>query len=364
MLPEGARRVAAWCGVALLVSGVGGVVIWLCAQLKTAVIPVLLALLGTGLLGPMYRRLVRMRMNRSWAAGLTCLTLVAVVGGAGYIVVSALIETGDEIVDALKQAAQKLSDHFGTAGTSLDDLASNSRELLSRFGGTAASEVISGISVVGEVIGIAVLALLLTFFFLRDGHRALDAAHRLAPGRGAQLEAMGRRALAAIEGFMRGTTIIALIDAVLITIGLLALGVPGAAGLGALVFVGAYIPYLGAFLSGAVAVLVALADGGLTTAAWALGVVVAVQLIEGHVLQPIVQSRTVQMHPAVVMVAITAGAGVAGIVGMLLAVPLTAAAFGILAELHKHYTEGGSTRAGVPATPAGDPADPSDPASR
>ncbi|WP_416976082.1 AI-2E family transporter, partial [Streptomyces sp. 4F14] len=117
------------------------------------------------------------------------------------------------------------------------------------------------------------------------------------------------------------------------TVGLLILDVPGAVGLGALVFVGAYIPYLGAFVSGAVAVLVALADRGFVVALWALGVVVAVQVLEGHVLQPMIQSRTVQMHPAIVLLALTAGASVAGILGMLLAVPLTAAAFGIVHEL-------------------------------
>jgi predicted PurR-regulated permease PerM len=123
--------------------------------------------------------------------------------------------------------------------------------------------------------------------------------------------------------------------------------VPGAVGLGALVFVGAYIPYLGAFLSGAIAVLVALADRGFAIALWALGVVLAVQVLEGHILQPVIQSRTVQMHPAVVMLAITAGASVAGIIGMLLAVPLTAAAFGILAELRARYPDGA---AGPPGT--------------
>jgi predicted PurR-regulated permease PerM len=137
---------------------------------------------------------------------------------------------------------------------------------------------------------------------------------------------------------MRGTTVIALIDAVCITVGLLLLSVPGALGLGALVFVGAYIPYLGAFISGAVSVLVALADRGFVVALWVLGVVLAVQVLEGHVLQPVIQSRTVQMHPAAVLLAITAGASVAGIVGMLLAVPLTAAAFGIVHELRDRHS--------------------------
>ncbi|MGW7450437.1 AI-2E family transporter [Streptomyces sp. NPDC054787] len=338
LLPEPVRRLAAWCAVFLLVTGVAAVLIWLCITFKAAVTPALLALLGAALLGPMHRRLVRMRMNRSLAAALTCLAVVAVVGGAGYVVVLALIETGDQIIDSLRKAGKDLAEHFGAAGTSLEDLAKNSKDLLSKFGGTAASGVITGISVVGQMLGTALLALLLIFFFLRDSDRAAAGLRSLVPSRsGDMIEAMGRRAFEAVEGFMRGTTFVALIDAVLITVGLLVLKVPGAVGLGALVFVTAYIPYLGAFLSGAVAVLVAFADRGWVVAAWTLGVVLAVQVIEGNVLQPVVQSRTVQMHPAVVMLAITAGASVAGILGMLLAVPLTAAAFGVISELRTRY---------------------------
>jgi predicted PurR-regulated permease PerM len=322
----------------LLVAGVVYVGIRLCVEFRTAVVPVLLALLGTALLGPLHRRLVKARVNRSVAAGLTCVAVVAVVGGAVYIVVAALIDSGDQIVTSLRRAAQDLARHFGAAGTSLDDLAANARELLSKFGGTAASGVISGVSVVGETIAMAVLALLLVFFFLRDSHLAAGTLRSLSPHATADtVVAIARRAYQAVEGFMRGTTLIALIDAILIAVGLLVLDVPGAVGLGALVFVGAYIPYLGAFISGAVAVLVALADRGFVIALWALGVVLAVQVLEGHVLQPVIQSRTVQMHPAVVMVTITAGASVAGILGMLLAVPLTAAAFGVVHELRGRY---------------------------
>ncbi|MZF90396.1 AI-2E family transporter [Streptomyces sp. SID5643] len=338
LLPGPARRLAAWCALLLLAAGVVYVGIRLVVEFRTAVVPVLLALLGTALLGPLHRRLVKAGVHRSVSAGLTCVAVVAVVGGAVYIVVAALIDTGDEIVASLKEAARGVSEHFGAAGTSLDDLASNARELLGKFGGTAASGVISGVSVVGESIAMAVLALLLVFFFLRDSDKAAGTLRSLAPRGSADiLEAMARRALSAVEGFMRGTTLIALIDALLITVGLLVLDVPGAAGLGALVFVGAYIPYLGAFISGALAVLVALADRGFVIALWALGVVLAVQVLEGHVLQPMIQSRTVQMHPAVVMVTITAGASVAGVLGMLLAVPLTAAAFGVVQELRVRY---------------------------
>ncbi|MEU2389428.1 AI-2E family transporter [Streptomyces sp. NPDC007369] len=338
LLPEPVRRLAAWCVVILLVTGVAAVGIWLCIVFKAAVTPVLLALLGTALLGPLHRRLVRMGVNRSLAAALTCLAVLAVAGGATYIVVSALLNTGDQIISALRRAGQDLAGHFGAAGTSLEDLASNAKELLAKFGGTAASGVIAGISVVAEVLAMAVLALLLMFFFLRDSHRAAAALRGLGPrGRGDGVEAMARRAFDAVEGFMRGTTFIALIDAFLITVGLLVLQVPGAVGLGALVFVGAYIPYLGAFLSGALAVLVAFADRGWVIGLWVVALVAAVQLVEGHFLQPVIQSRTVQMHPAVVMLAITAGAAVAGILGMLLSVPLAAAAFGMVSELRARH---------------------------
>jgi predicted PurR-regulated permease PerM len=350
LLPDPVRRLAAWCAVLLLVAGVGWVGVRLCGEFRTAVTPVLLALLGTALLGPLHQRLVRAGVQASVAAGLTCVAVVAVVGGAVYIVVAALIDTGDEIIASLRHAAKSVAAHFGAAGTGLDDLAVNSRELLRRFGSTAASNVISGVSVVGESLAMAVLALLLVFFFLRDSHLAVQTLRALAPrGSADVLEAVARRAFQAVQGFMRGTTVIALIDALCITVGLLILQVPGAVGLGALVFVGAYIPYLGAFVSGTVAVLVALADRGFVIALWTFGVVLAVQVLEGHVLQPVIQSRTVQMHPAVVMVALTAGASVAGVLGMLLAVPLTAAAFGVVHELRTRYAAPSCAAAEGPA---------------
>lgn len=323
----------------LLVTGVAAVAIWLCIIFKTAVTPVLLALLGTALLGPVHRWLAARGVNRSVAAGLTCALLVAIGGGAGYIVVTAFIDTGDQIIHSLKDAGQWVIDHFGIArNTNVNDLVANARKLVEKFGASAAGGVLTGISLIGSLIATGVLALLLTFFFLRDSDRAANLAHSVAPrGTGDLVEAMGRRAFEAVEGFMRGTTFIALIDAICITVGLLILRVPGAVGLGALVFVGAYIPYLGAFISGAVAVLVALADRGVVIALWVLGVVLAVQVLEGHVLQPLIQSRTVQMHPAMIMVALTAGASVAGVLGMLLAVPVCAAAFGVLGELRTRH---------------------------
>ena len=349
VLPEGAVRVAGWCVVLLLVTGVAWVAVWLCVLFRAAVIPVLLALLGTALLTPLHRRLLRMRVQRSLAAGLTCAAVLVVVGGATYIVVLALVDSGDQIVASAQLAAQDVAGFLGAGEASLNDLASNARELFDRFGGPAASGVISGLGLVAQAGAMGVLAVLLVFFFIRDGDRVVGSLRTMAPGPVGEItEAIGRRAYRAVEGFMRGTTMIALIDGVLTTIGLLILGVPGAAGLGALVFIGAYIPYLGAFVSGVLAVLVALADRGAAIAAWTLLVIFLVQMLEGNVLQPVIQSRTVQMHPAVVLVAITAGATVGGVIGVLLAVPATAAAFGIVAELRERYGGGsGATAAGA-----------------
>ncbi|MER6562350.1 AI-2E family transporter [Streptomyces sp. NPDC001027] len=333
-LSEAARRVAAGSVLLLLVSGVVSVVVWFCVTFETTVTPVLLALLGAALLGPLYRRLVAMRLNKSLAAALTCAAVLLVMGGTAYIVVSALIDTGDEIISGLRDAARSLGERFELAGTSLDGLAANAEDLASRFGGTAVSGVLSGVGVVVETATTGTLAILLLFFFLRDSDKAVASLHALAPrGSGDTAVVMARRAFRAIEGFMRGTTVVAFIDAVCITAALLILQVPGAVGLGALVFIGAYIPYLGALLSGAVAVLVAFADRGTGTALWVLAVVLVVQVLEGNVLQPIIQGRTLQMHPAVILLALTAGASVAGILGMLLAVPLTAAVFGVVSEL-------------------------------
>ncbi|WP_030545835.1 AI-2E family transporter [Streptomyces albus] len=347
LLPTPVRRLAAWCAVILLVSGVVYIGIRLSVAFRPAVIPVLLALLGTALLLPLHRWLVKAGVHRSLAAGLTCAAVLGAVGGAVYVVTIALVDTWDQIVDSLRRAVRDLADQFGASGTSLEDLADHAVGVLGRFGGSAASGVVSGVSWAVQALGMAVLALLLVFFFLRDSDRAADTLRSLVPRDSADtVEAMARRAFEGVEGFMRGTTVVALIDAVCITAGLLVLRVPGALGLGALVFIGAYVPYLGAFASGAVAVLVALADRGLAIALWVLGVVLVVQMLEGNIFQPVVQSRTVRMHPAVVLVALTAGASVAGIVGVLLAVPVTAAAFGVGRELRARY-------AASPAPPSG-----------
>ncbi|CAM5711531.1 AI-2E family transporter [Streptomyces californicus] len=239
VLPENARRAAAWCGVVLLVVGVAAVVVWLVVVLKTAVTPVLLALLGTALLGPVHRWLIARRLNRSLAAGLTCAALVAVVGGAGYIVVTALIDSGDQIVASLKDAGQWIVDHLEIGGTTdVDDLADNAKSLVVKFG-AAGGRSARGISVIGSLGGrrAGPAAELLLPARVRPGRAAGRPGAPRGRGTWARRWGGGRRGR---RGLHAQHTFIDLIDAVCITVGLLVLDVPGAVGLGALVFVGAY----------------------------------------------------------------------------------------------------------------------------
>ncbi|MFB7469620.1 AI-2E family transporter [Kitasatospora sp. NPDC056184] len=334
MLPAPVRAAAAWSAALVLLITVASLIVFALVELRAATVPVILALLGTSLLQPVMPWMVRRGVSRSVAAGLTCAVLVAAVSTVIALLVNSLVHSAPQIAFALQEAGDRLAEWLGPFGEKLRHVLDNAQGETNTLVTTLTDSVLSGLGLATQIATGSVLALALVFFFLRDGHRTGEVVHSYLPRRSADMVvACGERAFEAMAGFMRGTTLIALIDAFFITVGLLVLSVPGAPGLGALVFMGAYIPFVGAFLSGTVAVLVALADGGLGTALWALGVVVAVQVIEGNVLQPLIQSRTVELHPATIMVAVVAGSGIAGIIGALLAVPVCAAGLGVVSVL-------------------------------
>ena len=196
--------------------------------------------------------------------------------------------------------------------------------------GLAAAGVQTG---AGIVAGLA-LAVAMLYFVLRDGAalwaailRACGPEHRPA------IDRAGRRAWDVLGGFVRGTVMVATIDALLIGVGLLLLDVPLAFALAVLVFMGSFVPYVGAFVSGLVAVLVGFADGGWQLALAVLALVVGVQFVEGTFLQPIIQSRKVDLHPAVILLAVAAGESLFGIPGAYLAVPVTAVVSAVWSSL-------------------------------
>ncbi|MFF0390217.1 AI-2E family transporter [Kitasatospora sp. NPDC004615] len=346
MLPPSVRAAAAWSAAVILFVTVAVAAVFVVVALRAATIPMVVALLATALLYPVMPWLVNRGVGRGAAAGLTCATLVLVVTGGIALLVNSLVNSAPQIAAGLQQAGDRIASWLGPLGDRIQYALRQSAGSGSNLVDSLANGVLSGLGLVTQLLTGGVLALALVFFFLRDGHRFADAIHELMPGKHSDtVIACGQQAFAAMAGFMRGTTLIALIDATFISIGLLLLDVPGAAGLGALVFMGSYIPFVGAFLSGTVAVLVALANGGLGTALWALGVVLAVQAIEGNVLQPVIQSRTVELHPATIMIAVVAGSGIAGIIGALLAVPVSAAGLGVVSVLR-----GGAETPGAPTS--------------
>jgi putative heme transporter len=214
---------------------------------------------------------------------------------------------------------------------SLDrDLDTSVRSAWRRSSSYLVSGARSGLAVLTGLV----LVVALLYFILRDGRALwLRIVARLPEAERARVDRAGEHAWRVLAGYVRGTALIAAIDATLIGIGLWILGVPLAFALAVIIFLGAFIPFVGATLSGLIAVLVALADGGPLIALIALGIVLGVQFLEGNFLQPIIQSRTVDLHPAVILLAVAAGGSLYGIFGAYLAVPVTAVAFAVAAAL-------------------------------
>jgi predicted PurR-regulated permease PerM len=190
---------------------------------------------------------------------------------------------------------------------------------------------LAGVSAAAEFITGALLLLVLLFFFLKDGDRIWGFFMR--PFRGERLE-RGRRigvtSVKVLGGYVRGTAIIALVDAVAIGIGLAILQVPLALPLAVIVFLTAFIPLVGATVAGILAALVALVANGPVVALIVVAIVIAVNQIEGDLLQPVVMAQSLKLHPLVILIALTAGTIVGGIVGAVLAVPLTAVGWAII----------------------------------
>ena len=204
---------------------------------------------------------------------------------------------------------------------------------------TAIDWIVLGVThVLPVVAGIAttlVLGLLVAFFFLKDGASMWRWTIQLASGSSELVDRIGQRIWRTISGYIVGQATIAAIDATLISIGALIIGVPHVGAILLLTFLGSFVPYIGAFLAGGVAVLLAISDGGLTRGLAMLIVVLAVQFVEGNVLQPWIQGRAVQLHPLVVALSVVAGGALAGFLGIFLAVPVAASAFVALDELRK-----------------------------
>jgi len=333
-VPTGLERAGGWAWRLLVVAAAASLFLALLWYLKVIVLPAIIALTIAPALTPLAGWLRRHGLGR--AAPATALVAgVAVVAALVAVVTASLAADYDELATQVRQGVDDLTGWL--EGEPFNLSLERDRPLDESLSGAwerASSYLLSGVRSGASVIAGLILALTLLYFVLRDGaafwRRVL---RRFGPDTQAQLDRAGRRAWSVLGGYVRGTALIAAIDASLIGIGLWVLGVPLPFALAVLIFLGSFIPFVGATIAGLVAVLVALADGGITTAAIVLALVLGVQFLEGTFLQPVIQSRTVDLHPAVILLAVAAGASLFGILGAYLAVPVTAVAFAVAASL-------------------------------
>ena len=256
-------------------------------------------------------------------------TLTLLLSFVGQQVAQGATDLADSTVEGLGQIRDWLrTGPLQVTESQLDGYIEQVQEGISSS--TQSDGVMTRVTEVGTAVGHVVagffIVLFSTYFFMADGERIWSWLVRIAPRAARErVDASGKVAWVSLTQFVRATVLVALVDAIGIMIVAAVLGVPFVMAIGVLVFLGAFVPMIGATVAGSVAVLVALVDQGPVTALLMLGGVILVQQIEGHVLQPFLMGRFVSLHPLGVIVAIGCGVLVAGIIGALVAVPLAAA---------------------------------------
>ena len=338
--PEGrlgraAARVATWSLRLLLVVLALWVVGYVIGRLWVVVLPAFFGLLLASVLAPLSGYL-RRYMPDALASLLVLVAGLAALTGLGAALVPVISGQSDELVDAVVRGLDDLQriiagPPFNLGQDQIGDLVNQAVSQLQENARTIGGGVLTGVTTVGGLMLNAVLALVLAFFYLKDGHKFIPwVSGWVGPKAAPHVAELSRRAWATLSGFIKAQAIVGLVDAVGIGIGLALLGVPLALPLAVLVFFGAFVPIVGAFFAGALAALVALVFNGLTTALIVVALIIVVQQVEGNVLQPILVGRALQLHAALVILAVTAGASLAGIAGAFLAVPVFAVATTVL----------------------------------
>jgi predicted PurR-regulated permease PerM len=357
-VPHGLRIAAAWAWRLLVLGLLGLAVIWIVDRLRLVLIPLAIALLLSALLAPAVGWLLRARFPRSAATAIVLVAGLAAVVGTLTLVVNRFIVGVPDLTDRASAGVLQIQDWLRDGPLHLSDrqlaqAIEAGQQWIDDNTETLTSGAVSTAATVFEVLTGTLLVLFATFFFLRDGGRIWRFLVRIfpAPARASMLSA-GEAAWGTLAAYVRATVLVAFIDALGIGLALLILQVPLAVPLAALVFLGAFIPIVGATLSGTVAVLVALVGNGAVTALILLAAVIAVQQLEGHVLQPLIMGRAVAIHPLAVIVAIACGVVLAGIIGALVAVPIVAVLNTGVRRLIEHRREPPPEAVVVSADPA------------
>ncbi len=323
--------VYAWAVIGLAAAAV--VVGLAVGQLRLVVVPLVLALFPAALLAPLVALLRRVRVPRALASLATILAVFALLGWVGTILVPQIGDEIPELVASVEEGIVEVEtflDETTPFGIDATEVRTQINELVDQIDVDAALELaragaLGAATAVAEIAGMTLLLVVVLFFYLKDGDRLGRWARNLFP-RGVRddVEAVGLRAWNTVGAYFRGQLLVAVVDAIGIGLGLWILGVPLALPLAVLVFFGGLFPIVGAVVTGAVAVLVALAASGPFIALLVLAIVVGVQQLESNVLAPLVLGRATALHPLAVLVSITAGAILLGVLGAFLAVPIAA----------------------------------------
>ncbi|HCU48253.1 MAG TPA: AI-2E family transporter [Micromonosporaceae bacterium] len=326
-------RLAIGCGCLLLLAGAVFVLALLASRLVSLVIALAAALLIAALLEPVMHLLLRLRLPRALSALLSVLLLLAVFVTPIVLLWSLAAGQYGDLAERVRDGVERLRT-FGSRVLPVSDAQINQilDDIESRL--QVGTNAVAGALTIAEVLAAVILALFVAFFLLKDGPSMWEWFVDQMPGRArASLEDVGAASWETLTRYIRGILIIAVIDAVGIGIALVLIGVPFALPLALLVLVGSFVPYVGSTISGSVAVLVALAANGPIDALLTLAAVVAVQQLEGNILEPFIVGRQVRLHPVAVVVAVFAGALIAGIAGAIIAVPLVAVGYRVVRVL-------------------------------
>lgn len=329
-VPAGLRIAAAWSWRILVVLLLVSVVAVVVVNLKVLFVALFAALLVTALVHPATERLQRWGVPRVIATAVVLLVFATGVIGVIFFAGRSLAGQAETIATAVTEGFDQvvawLQRSFGISIDQLSGPLGSATESLGGSGsGGIASSAFGVASTALEVVGGAGISLFATIFFVHNGAGIWAWLTTLFPdGARPRVDEAGQRSWTTLSSYARGTVLIAAIDAIGIGVGVALIGVPLAGPIGVLVFFGSFIPIVGALASGAVAVLVALALEGWTSALLVAVVVLLVQQLEGHVLQPLIQGRMVSLHPLAVVLAVAAGSIVAGLIGAVIAVPIVA----------------------------------------
>ncbi|MEZ5084880.1 MAG: AI-2E family transporter [Tessaracoccus sp.] len=339
VIGEAWRWAAAWAARFLLIVAAAVVIGWGLSQVSGAAIPLLLGILLSSVLWPLVKLLNRAGLPYGLGALVSLLTGVGLIALLLSLVLPALAEQWYALNRSALAGLRRLQNW--AAGPPLEisslqiDMAMQQISLWLRTKvGDIATTVISLGGSLGSIAATSIITLMVTFFMLKDGHRFVGWSRQIVGRRaGFHVAELSARIWLTISGYIRTQAVVSLLDAVLIGIGIWLLGVPMAFPIAVLTFMAGFIPIVGAVTAGAIAVLVALVFKGAWIALAVLVLVLAVQQIEGNVLQPVLQSRVMKLHPVVVLLSVFLGAAWAGILGAFLAVPVAATFAAVLRYL-------------------------------